>query len=42
MLNASDICISFCNDFRVLNDVYLWLLYENSIAYYSMRTRASE
>lgn len=42
MLNASEMCVSFCDDFGVLNDVYLLMLYENSVAYYTMRTRASE
>jgi len=42
MLNASEMCVSFCDDFNVLNDLYLWLLYENSIAYHAMRTRASK
>lgn len=41
MLNGSEMCVSFCDDFKILNDLYLALLYENSIAYYTMRTRAS-
>lgn len=41
MLNGSEMCVSFCDDFRILNDLYLSLLYENSIAYYTMRTRTS-
>ncbi|KAH7377712.1 hypothetical protein BKA66DRAFT_560870 [Pyrenochaeta sp. MPI-SDFR-AT-0127] len=41
MCNASEMCVSFCDDFGVLNDLYLWLLYENSVAYCSMRARGS-
>ncbi|KAF1840198.1 uncharacterized protein K460DRAFT_348380 [Cucurbitaria berberidis CBS 394.84] len=41
MCNASEMCVNFCDDFGVLNDLYLWLLYENSVAYCSMRTRGS-
>ncbi|KAJ4375910.1 hypothetical protein N0V83_001188 [Neocucurbitaria cava] len=41
MCNASEMCVGFCDDFGVLNDLYLWLLYENSIAYCSMRARGS-
>lgn len=42
MHDASEICVQFCDDLGVLNDVYLWLLYENSIAYCSMRARGGE
>ncbi|KAI8931330.1 hypothetical protein NX059_011671 [Plenodomus lindquistii] len=41
MLNGSEICVSFCDDFKILNDLYLALLYENSIAFYTMRTRSN-
>ncbi|KAH7066564.1 hypothetical protein FB567DRAFT_542217 [Paraphoma chrysanthemicola] len=41
MHNASEMCVQFCDEFGVLNDLYLWLLYENTIAYCSMRTRGS-
>lgn len=41
MYNASEVCVQFCDDFGVLNDVYLWLLYENAIAYCSMRPKGS-
>jgi hypothetical protein len=40
--NASEICLSFCDDFSVLNDLYLWLLYENTILYCALRTRGSK
>ncbi|KAF2631836.1 hypothetical protein BU25DRAFT_445890 [Macroventuria anomochaeta] len=39
MHNASKMCVDFCDDLGVLNDLYLWLLYENSIAYCSLRSR---
>jgi hypothetical protein len=42
MHNASEMCVNFCDDSGVLNDLYLWLLYENSIAYCSLRTRGSK
>ena len=41
MHDASETCVSFCDDLGTLNDLYLWLLYENSIAYSSLRTRGS-
>ncbi|KAH7392442.1 hypothetical protein DE146DRAFT_141069 [Phaeosphaeria sp. MPI-PUGE-AT-0046c] len=41
MYNASELCVQFCDDFGVLNDLYLWLLYENAIAYCSMRPKGS-
>lgn len=40
--NASELCVQFCDEFGVLNDLYLWLLYENAIAYCSMRPKGSE
>lgn len=42
MHNASEMCVNFCDDIGTLNDLYLWLLYENSIAYCSMRTKGSK
>jgi hypothetical protein len=42
MHNASEMCVQFCDDFGVLNDLYLWLLYENTIAYCSMRSKGSK
>ncbi|KAF1953467.1 hypothetical protein CC80DRAFT_149754 [Byssothecium circinans] len=39
--NASNICVEFCDDWGVLNDLSLWLLYENSVVYCAMRTRGS-
>ncbi|KAF1919497.1 hypothetical protein BDU57DRAFT_143526 [Ampelomyces quisqualis] len=41
MHNASEMCVQFCDDVGVLNDLYLWLLYENTIAYCSMRSKGS-
>lgn len=41
MHNASEMCVGFCDDIGALNDLYLWLLYENSIVYCSMRTKGS-
>jgi hypothetical protein len=40
--NASELCVQFCDDYGVLNDLYLWLLYENAIAYGSMRPKGSK
>jgi hypothetical protein len=42
MHNASEMCVQFCDEFGVLNDLYLWLLYENSIAYCSMRSKGGK
>jgi hypothetical protein len=42
MHNASELCVQFCDDFGVINDLYLWLLYENAIAYCSMRSKGSK
>ncbi|KAH8712009.1 hypothetical protein GQ44DRAFT_661160 [Phaeosphaeriaceae sp. PMI808] len=41
MHNASEMCVQFCDEFGVLNDLYLWLLYENAIVYCSMRSKGS-
>ncbi|UPX09743.1 uncharacterized protein EKO05_0000426 [Ascochyta rabiei] len=41
MHNVSEECTNFCDTLGVLNDLYLWLLYENSVAYCSLRTRGS-
>ena len=42
MHNASEMCVQFCDDFGILNDLYLWLLYENTIAYCTMRSKGSK
>lgn len=39
--NASEICIGFCEDFAIVNDLYLWFLYENAGLYCSLRSRGS-
>lgn len=39
--NASEICIGFCEDFAIVNDLYLWFLYENASLYCSLRSRGS-
>lgn len=39
--NASEILIGFCEDFAIVNDLYLWFLYENTGLYCSLRTRGS-
>ncbi|KAL1596647.1 hypothetical protein SLS60_009295 [Paraconiothyrium brasiliense] len=39
--NASEICIGFCEDFAIVNDLYLWFLYENAALYCSLRSRGS-
>ncbi|PVH96263.1 hypothetical protein DM02DRAFT_617345 [Periconia macrospinosa] len=39
--NASQMCIDFCDDFGVLTDLYLWLLYENTGVYCALRTKGS-
>ncbi|KAF1930230.1 uncharacterized protein M421DRAFT_3313 [Didymella exigua CBS 183.55] len=37
--HASEMCVEFCDNLGVLNDLYLWLLYENFISYCSLRSR---
>ena len=39
MHEASEMCVQFCDELDTLNDLYLWLLYGNSIAYCSLRSR---
>jgi hypothetical protein len=39
--NASEICMGFCEDFAIVNDLYLWFLYENASLYCSLRSRGS-
>ncbi|KAL5385470.1 hypothetical protein PMIN06_005624 [Paraphaeosphaeria minitans] len=39
--NASEICIGFCEDFAIVNDLYLWFLFENAGLYCSLRSRGS-
>ncbi|KAF3033546.1 hypothetical protein E8E12_000688 [Didymella heteroderae] len=41
MHHASYMCVEFCDDIGVLNDLYLWLLYENCIVYCSLHSRGS-
>ncbi|KAF3010745.1 hypothetical protein E8E13_007122 [Curvularia kusanoi] len=36
---ASEMCVQFCDELDILNDLYLWLLYGNSVAYCSLRSR---
>lgn len=42
MHDASEMCVQFCDELDILNDLYLWLLYGNSIAYCSLRSRGSK
>ncbi|CAI6301925.1 unnamed protein product [Periconia digitata] len=39
--NASQMCLDFCDDFGILSDLYLWLLYENTSIYCALRTKGS-
>ncbi|KAF2868108.1 hypothetical protein BDV95DRAFT_157941 [Massariosphaeria phaeospora] len=39
--NASEMCVALCTDFGLMNDLFLWLLYENTVVYCSMRTKGS-
>lgn len=42
MHDASEMCVKFCDELDILNDLYLWLLYGNSVAYCSLRSRGSK
>lgn len=37
--NASEICLKFCSDFDVLNDLFHWLLYENTVLTSSLQPK---
>ncbi|KAF2703823.1 hypothetical protein K504DRAFT_538630 [Pleomassaria siparia CBS 279.74] len=39
--NASELCVGFCTDHDLINDIFLWLLYENTLLYCSMHTTGS-
>jgi hypothetical protein len=39
--DASETCMSFCNDFDILNDLFLWFLYENSILCSTLNSKGS-
>ena len=39
MHEASEMCVQFCDELDTLGDLYLWLLYANSVAYCSLRSR---
>ncbi|KAF2807241.1 uncharacterized protein BDZ99DRAFT_573110 [Mytilinidion resinicola] len=39
--DASESCLSFCNDFDILNDVFLWLLFENYVLSNSLHSKGS-
>ncbi|KAF2464247.1 uncharacterized protein BDR25DRAFT_97671 [Lindgomyces ingoldianus] len=41
MYNASEACIGFCADFDIMNDLYLWLLYEYTVVYCNLHARGS-
>ena len=38
---ASEECVSFCNQFDILNDLFLWLLYESTVLSASMHAKGS-
>ncbi|KAJ4991457.1 hypothetical protein SVAN01_03104 [Stagonosporopsis vannaccii] len=42
MYDASEMCVQFCDNLGTLNDMYLWLLYENSIAHCSLRSQGNK
>ncbi|KAF1994633.1 hypothetical protein P154DRAFT_367137 [Amniculicola lignicola CBS 123094] len=39
--NAAEACVKMCTDFDIMNDLFLWLLYEFTVAFNSMRTKGS-
>jgi hypothetical protein len=39
--HASDACVSFCKDFDIMNDLFLWLLYEYTILACSLHATGS-
>lgn len=40
--NASETCLAFCNEFDILNDLYIWMLYENTVLSSSLHTKGSD
>lgn len=39
--NASEFCLGFCTDHDLMNDIFLWFLYVNTIIYCTMHTTGS-
>ncbi|KAF2107677.1 hypothetical protein BDV96DRAFT_293460 [Lophiotrema nucula] len=39
--NAGEACLNFCKDFDVINDIYLWLLYEHTVVSNSLHAKGS-
>jgi hypothetical protein len=39
--NASEFCVEFCREHDLMNDLFLWLLYQNTIIYCVMHTAGS-
>ena len=40
--DASETCLAFCNEFDILNDLYIWMLYENTVLSSSLHAKGSE
>ncbi|KAF2732346.1 hypothetical protein EJ04DRAFT_470224 [Polyplosphaeria fusca] len=41
MNQAAECCLEFCNDFDILNDLYLWFLYEYTVLCCSLHSKGS-
>ncbi|ORY18115.1 hypothetical protein BCR34DRAFT_583051 [Clohesyomyces aquaticus] len=41
MYNGSEACVKFCQDLGILNDLYLWLLFEYSVVYCNLHVKGS-
>ncbi|KAF2197230.1 hypothetical protein GQ43DRAFT_444426 [Delitschia confertaspora ATCC 74209] len=41
MSNMTESCVQFCNEFEIMNDPYLWLLYVNTIICCSLNAKGS-
>ncbi|KAF2265082.1 hypothetical protein CC78DRAFT_211996 [Lojkania enalia] len=39
--NAAECCVNFCTDFDIMNDIFLWLLYEYTVVYNSLHAKGS-
>ena len=41
MYNVSEVCLRFCMDFDIMNDLVLWLMYANAVLSSSLHARGS-
>ncbi|KAF2014483.1 hypothetical protein BU24DRAFT_215006 [Aaosphaeria arxii CBS 175.79] len=39
--NASEVCLSFCKDYDIVNDLFIWFLYEQTVLACSLHSKGS-